>query len=331
MMRIFTRVSHFDILPSMKKTILLSLIISVLLSALPASAELLIYPTRVIDARTHTVIDFEGLIARCADADIVTLGENHDDPGTHMAEFALLEGLWRYRGDNVVFSMEMFERDVQHFLDGYLIGDLDEDNFLLQSRPWGNYDTDYRMSVEFAREHGLPVIAANIPRPMASVVASVGYENTDFTDEEIPWMASTFEDPRDAYFDAFVEAMQMPGMADMGVTDEMIFMVYQAQVVKDETMAESVTMAYENNPGSVVYHINGSFHTRDYLGTFSRIRRNLPAVDCVSIIAVPVDDLLAGVPEDTPKADYYILTLAPEEEETMEMPEMPPMPPEDGS
>ena len=51
----------------------------------------------------------------------------------------------------VALSLEMFERDVQTVLDEYLAGLISERHFLLSSRPWKNYETDYRPLVEYAR------------------------------------------------------------------------------------------------------------------------------------------------------------------------------------
>ena len=307
----------------MKRLLFLQTIITILLFAVPAFADTVILPHRVIDARTKTVIDFEGLLARCADANVVTLGENHDDPATHMVELAILEGLARRHG-NPILSLEMFERDVQDLLDQYLADEITEEEFLENSRPWGNYETDYRPMVEFARENGFPVIASNVPRPLAHRIAEGGYENVEYTVDELPFISATYEAPPDAYWEMFADTMRMPGMEAMGVTEEMIEWYYQSQVMKDETMAESISRAAETDPGAVVYHVNGGFHTADWLGTFSRVRRNLPGADCISIHVMPVDDILAAVPEDATKADYWILVQAPppEEEEEMSMEEM---------
>src|ERR1051326_9294767 len=56
--------------------------------------------------------DFESMVADLGSADIVFIGEEHDDPATHRMELALLEGIGRRR-DSVVVALEMFERDVQ--------------------------------------------------------------------------------------------------------------------------------------------------------------------------------------------------------------------------
>ena len=96
-------------------------------------------PHRVYDSHHKRFSDFETLAAEAARADVVFLGEQHDDPATHRMELALLQAVARRRG-NVVLTLEMFERDVQPILNQYLAGTVSEDRFLRGSRPWPNYD-----------------------------------------------------------------------------------------------------------------------------------------------------------------------------------------------
>src|SRR3569832_2064363 len=104
--------------------------------------------------------------------DVVLIGEWHDHTGNHLAEMALLRALYA-RSPDLALSMEMFARDVQNVVDDYLAGRIGEDNFRRRGRAWGNYAESYRPLVEFAKEHHLPVIAANVP---GAVVRSVGLE-----------------------------------------------------------------------------------------------------------------------------------------------------------
>jgi len=279
----------------------------------PAMAQDVILPHRVIEFGTGSVVDFEQFLFRCSQAAVVTLGENHEDPATHRVELAVLQGLFRYKHD-LVLSMEMFERDVQNVLDDYLAGKIDENQFLTSSRPWGNYETDYRPLVEFAKEYGLPVVAANIPRYLAHKVAEQGFHAVEWQEEERLLVPSKFEAPEDAYWEAFHESMKMAAAGGMRVTEDTMRFYYEAQVVKDETMAESILRALASHPTSTVLHITGAFHTADYLGTFARVKRDAPDIDAVSVIIEPVPNLLEPLPEDTPAADYIILVLAPQEE-----------------
>src|SRR5436190_19981597 len=109
-------------------------------------------PQRVYDTRQKAFSDFESMLADLARADVVFVGEQHDDPNTHRLELAVLDGLIRRRVSLVV-AMEMFERDVQPAIDRYLAGTAAEDEFLKAARPWPRYASDYRPILEFARAH----------------------------------------------------------------------------------------------------------------------------------------------------------------------------------
>ena len=86
---------------------------------LPSSLAPSYTPHRVFDTRKKQFIDFETLASRLAAADLVFVGEQHNDPATHRMELAILEGIARRR-DSVVLALEMWERDVQPLLDAYL-------------------------------------------------------------------------------------------------------------------------------------------------------------------------------------------------------------------
>src|SRR5919108_5208072 len=68
-------------------------------------------PERVYDSDRKRFTDFEVMLADLARADVVFVGEQHDDPATHRLELAILEGMIRRR-TGVVVALEMFERDV---------------------------------------------------------------------------------------------------------------------------------------------------------------------------------------------------------------------------
>src|ERR1051326_2363907 len=123
-------------------------------------------------------------------ADVLIIGETHDDPVAHLLEAEMLRRAdERYaqaqsKKRPVALSMEMFERDVQTALDEYLAGLITERNFLQSSRPWPNYPTHYRPLVESAREHHLPVIAANAPARYVSRVSANGPDSLNVLSKE---------------------------------------------------------------------------------------------------------------------------------------------------
>lgn len=125
-----------------------------------------------------TPSSFDAIAEALADADVLFVGETHDDPVVHALQRDLLERAFTdHHRRGVALSMEMFSRDVQHVVDEYLGGLITESHFTAASNPWINYGTDYRPLVEFARIHGMPVVAANAPRRYVNRVTRLGPES----------------------------------------------------------------------------------------------------------------------------------------------------------
>jgi uncharacterized iron-regulated protein len=204
----------------------------------------------------------------------------------------LLEALYA-KNPNLAVSFEMFERDVQQHVDAYLAGKLNEKELMTLARPWPNYATDYRPMLEFARSFGLPVVAANIPRPLAMVVGRGGLEAVP--EDSRRWVAAEHYAPEDDYKQRFVETMkgmghQSGGMKASGMAD-MVEAIYRAQCIKDDTMAESIVRANKET-GRKVIHYNGCFHSDFTLGTAARVKRLAPELKVMVIKIVPVEGKL---------------------------------------
>src|ERR1044072_6561206 len=134
---------------------------------------------RAFDSKGNAVT-IQAIVDSLERADVVFAGETHYNAMAHIVDaYQLRRAVETYgtastRRRAVALSLEMFERDVQTILDEYLAGLITERHFLLSSRPWRNYETDYKPLVDYAREHHLPVIAANAPARYVSRVSSQG-------------------------------------------------------------------------------------------------------------------------------------------------------------
>lgn len=276
-------------------------------------------PHRVYDSRRRQFTDFEVMLADVMRADVLFLGEQHDDPITHRLELATLEGIARRRS-NVTLALEMFERDVQPALDRYLSRTLAEPEFLAGARPWPRYASDYRPLVEFAQLWRWPVVAGNIPRRFASLVARRGLAGLDsLSVSDRGLVARDFRCPHDDYFDRFARTMGDMGghgpAATVQTEDEKkaaLERVYQAQCVKDETMAEAIaTTLAAAPPRGLVVHVNGAFHSDFRLGTAARAAARLPGRRVAVVSFVPVADLdTADGSAQRKLGDYVVFTLA---------------------
>ncbi len=272
---------------------------------------------RVVDLASGRDATFDALIERASTSDVLFVGEQHDDPETHRVELGILEAIGRL-GRPVVLSLEMFERDVQSLLNDYLAGRVTETDFLARSRPWDRYVTDYRPMVELAKAQGWPVIASNIPRPMASAVGRKALAALDtLTPAERAWAARDIQCPDDNYRRRFMDTMRGhgPGGASPAAGDTLSTAVatrfYLAQCIKDETMAEAIVEARQRAPrNAIVVHYDGAFHSDFRLGTVSRVQRRSPDARLVVITAVPVTtDLSAATLADhKDRADFIIFT-----------------------
>jgi uncharacterized iron-regulated protein len=297
-------------------------VLSVVFTATVA-AQAAYVPERVFDTAHREFTDFEMMLADVGKADVIFVGEQHDDPNTHRLELALLEGVARRR-EAVAVGLEMFERDVQEPLDHFQMGHLEEAEFLRDARPWPNYKTDYKPLVDFAVGRKWPLFASNVPRSMASEVSKSGFDalKTKST-EESKWYAHDRRCPTDdGYFKRFAAAMAehpaetgTPSAAAAAKNRQNLERFYEAQCLKDETMSESIAQAYATGTiggkRPLVVHFNGSFHSDFAEGTADRAKRRLPGKRIVVLSIVPVQNLdaLAPAKDQRKRADYLIYTI----------------------
>jgi uncharacterized iron-regulated protein len=278
------------------------------LTAVPVRAE-----ARLVSTIDGTTIPVSTLVERLDGVRVLFFGEQHGDSATHRLEAQLLAAVGAISRP-VVLSLEMFERDVQPVIDAYLAGAVDEAGFLAEARPWPRFATDYRPLVELAREHGWPVVAANVPRPIASAVGRRGLAAVDSLDaREREHVARDISCPADAYRTRFLQSMrahpaggQAPGPGDTLATAA-AERFYLAQCVKDETMAESIARALAQAPDAIVLHFTGAFHSDFGHGTVERVRRRIPAVGVAIVSTVKVTDPTRVEPaEYSSRADYVL-------------------------
>jgi uncharacterized iron-regulated protein len=260
-------------------------------------------PARLVTTSTDTVISVPDAARELAKADVVVLGEMHRTVPVHRMHHELIAEMHKDRPNRVI-AMELFERDVQPVLLQYLPGMIDEARFLEEARPWPNYERDYRPVVEFAKENGLLVLAANAPRPLARRVAMKGIGSVEGEKD----VARETTAPKDEYWDAFVEAMGENASSHVGSMD----FFYEAQCLKDDTMAETIVDEIKKHAASerpLVVLICGRGHSDHRWGTVARICSRMPDLAVRVLSSETVEDLSAGLytaPKDV--ADYVVLT-----------------------
>jgi uncharacterized iron-regulated protein len=233
---------------------------------------------RIYDAKGNPAT-LEQIIQAAGGSDVIFLGENHDDSVAHALQFQIFKAVVEKYGATrrVGLTMEMFERDAQTVINEYLSGLISENHFLLSSRPWGNYKTDYRPLVELAKEKKLPVVAANAPRRYVNMVSRNGRETLNQLSKEArEWLAPLpFGNASEEYSAKFKALMGgMPAGSQSG--EHGLTKILDSQTLWDATMADSVAQFLKKNKGGLAVHLNGSFHTENRLGTVEHLLKYRP-------------------------------------------------------
>lgn len=228
----------------------------------------------IYDTKSGKAISVEDMAKRTKDFDVIFFGEFHDDSLIHVIQYEFLKNVYKM-DKNVDISLEMFERDVQKQLDSFRIGAIDEEAFLKNSRPWSDYKKFYKPLVDLAKENEASVIAANIPRKYAAMYVQGGMTKiNDLPDEEKAFVAREMLLKEDDYASKFFKTMLNSESKFDSLTpnqENTMFLYYGAQLIKDETMAESIVMHRNENPKRKIIHFNGDFHSNSYLGTVQKV------------------------------------------------------------
>ena len=160
------------------------------------------------------------MIDAIADADVVILGEQHDDATGHRVQLAVVEQMLQ-RWPGTAVSMEMLDRSEQAIVDDYLAGYIDRDQFLERTAAthwrrisqqyldgeinrstfetritglgWIDWEGFYQPVIDAAKDAGAPVVAANTPWALyTSVARREGFEGLATV---TPAQATLFEVP----------------------------------------------------------------------------------------------------------------------------------------
>jgi uncharacterized iron-regulated protein len=280
----------------------------------------------IFESKTGEKISITDLAKKTYQKDVIFFGEFHDDSVVHKIQELYLTELYKLNSSLVV-SMEMFERDVQPQIDSFMTNLMDEKQFLKSSRPWPDYNDFYKPLLELAKANKSSLIAANIPRKYAAAFASDGWGAVEkLKPEERKLVTRSMKIEDDVYLKKFYRSM----LANMGMDTNMtltpnqentLYLYYGAQVIKDETMAESI-FDFVKLTGKKVIHFDGDFHSNNYQGTVKKLMERNSKLSLSVLSPYYVENgKCETFPEDSKTFGDYIMVLEENkhEEITQEM------------
>ena len=238
---------------------------------------------------------YRKLLRKSKKADIVLFGEYHNNPIAHWLEVKLTKDLLGKR--SLILGAEMFERDNQDALDGYLEGTIDQKGLDTLARLWKNYKTDYKPWVDLAKREKLPIVATNIPRKYANLVYKKGLQALDtLPSAERKWIVS-LPFPYDGNLSQYEKMKKMARHNSENLP--------MAQAIKDATMAESIETHYKK--GSLFLHLNGSYHSDFFQGIYWYLRRQNPNLKILTISTLSQFNLKKLPSEAYGQADFILV------------------------
>lgn len=297
----------------------------------------------VFDARSGDAIDWPSMLERLAGADVIILGEQHDDGVAHAVQLAVTQDVAaRYPGRGAL-SMEMLERDDQPLADDYLDGLIDAATFakLTSSESWageGSWKNWYQPIIDAAADEGWRIVAANAPRRYVRKAS----DGDDYdTLRAIPQpRRSLYDFPQTwpaEYRQRFVDVMSGKGDDDEDDQDEpastapasapasqpasrpasphgplkpeQVDSALRTQMLWDATMADSIARARRSGSKPVI-HLVGQFHSDFAGGTVQETRARLGKSARILTISMQRRDVAATSlrASDRDRADFVIYT-----------------------
>lgn len=122
---------------------------------------------RILTVKRQQRLSQESLLSRLAGADVVLLGEQHDNPRHHRLQARVIDGLVS-RGRRPAIVFEMLQRDQQRVVDDTRAKSPNDVDALAKAVAWSGSGWPqwrfYRPVFAAAYRNDLPIIAGNLPR-----------------------------------------------------------------------------------------------------------------------------------------------------------------------
>lgn len=209
----------------------------------------------------------------------IVASEIHDHPRTHAAQLAVIQNARKMAdGRPIVVGFEQFYRAHNPFLEQYSQRSISLRSLLNVTRwsdTWG-YDVSlYEPIFRYCRVHKIPMVGLNIPRRFVSFVAQYGLKG--LSPELRTFLPPDVDTSNTAHYRQFLELLGLSehridarSLQDMRAT---LWRWYEAQVVWDEYMSDSVARTLEDMPDARMIALIGAGHVQGRVGFPDRIQK----------------------------------------------------------
>ncbi len=248
----------------------------------------------------EAVLPLSEIASRVADKTIVYVGEKHDRYGDHLVQLEMIQALHRHH-PKLAIGMEMFQRRYQKSLDDHISGETETQTFLKESHYFSTWRFNYHLYediLQYARANRIPVVALNQDNELVRKVANEGLESLSPEEKgRIPDELILDDEPYKKRLRSVFEMHQTN--LDSDSIPQVFEYFHQAQILWDETMAESIANFLTNRPDYHMVVLAGSGHLAYGAGIPKRVYRRI-GKDYAIILPDPGEPLELGL------ADFII-------------------------
>lgn len=230
-----------------------SLLLLLVISGLNTACAQGLIKSEILDGQTLQPSSLSELVARVQPGTVVVVGEEHGKAVHSSQQVQLLQAL-AGRGLKVNVGMEFLEYPFQASVDSYLLGQINEADFLAAVH-WNGFGYQfYREQILFPRTQGGVTVALNAPRQLSGKIAKQGLAS--LTADEAALLPPHLSRGNDGYYSRFKEVM------GNHVSPAALENYFMAQSLWDDTMAWKTSEAMLRDPAQVFVIIVGEFHAQ---------------------------------------------------------------------
>ena len=266
---------------------------------------------KIYDTGLKREIEYQELLREIQKAEVIYLGENHDNADHHEIQLRILQDLLQ-AGKRPQIGFEFFSSDQTGYLMAFVRltpkRETVEHTHMREKalrrklgweesedRSWSFY---YRL-IDLAREKGLTAFGTDLPKGIVRRIVKTGIEG--LTPVERNWIQSTgFDDP-------MYKKVMLAKFADVhcGFSHpKMSERLYQAWVARNDAMARSIASMVRNAEKPVVVIVGGG-HTQYNMGIYERVAHLKPqtsqinvGIQEVALHPLPLEDYMRTVKMD---------------------------------
>ena len=227
-----------------------------------------------IDIYRGEPLRYTELLDDLTTADVIFLGEYHILQRHHAIQIKIVGDLAE-RGVALALGLEQMESFQQAHLDRYNRGEIDFEQLAAATdwaNRWSNY-RQYRPIVEAAHKAKIPMVALNArTESIRQVVRCGGVDHLPAAVRKDLPAEMSLRDP------VYEKVLSLQMMVHAAATPQILRPMIEAQIARDEAMAQAIAAFMKSEPGPArkIIVLCGAGHVAYGLGTAARVQRRLP-------------------------------------------------------